>query len=132
MTPIGQKRLSIGLSVVVVVLAILAAWGWARAGLGELDAILTDSWTGMLLEGRDAVLEKTNVAEVALDLRWVGRWNRPPQPPPPGIERHHYNLMERTRVAYQRDIVIHLRHLTSDPLGDDPKLWTDKYAKPER
>lgn len=131
MTPLGQKRLAIALSVATVGLAALAAWGWARAAMAEVDAMLADGWTEMLQEGRDAALAKTNVTEVADSLRWVGRFYRPPEPPASGIERHHYNLMERTRVSYQRDIVAHLRQLTGDQLGDDPKLWIQKYANPE-
>ncbi|MEK7708017.1 MAG: hypothetical protein AAB380_08490 [Verrucomicrobiota bacterium] len=132
MTPIGQKRLVIGLSLVVVILAALAVWGWAKATMNELHATLADGWTDMLQEGRDAALESTNVTEIAGTLRWVGHFYRPPEPPASGIERHHYNLMERVRVGYQRGIVFHLRQLTGDQLGDNPKLWVEKYAKPER
>lgn len=99
--------------------------------MGEVHATLADGRTEMLQEGRDAALSKTNVTEVADSLRWVGRFYRPPEPPTSGIERHHYNLMERVRVCYQRDIVLHLRQLTGEQLGDDPKLWIQKYAKPE-
>lgn len=99
--------------------------------MAEVHTTLADGWTEMLQEGRDAALANTNVTEVADSLRWVGRFYRPPEPPASGIERHHYNLMERVRVSYQRDIVIHLRQLTGDQLGDDPKPWILKYAKPE-
>ncbi|MGC3956464.1 MAG: hypothetical protein QM813_00350 [Verrucomicrobiota bacterium] len=99
--------------------------------MNEIHATLADGWTEMLQEGRDAALVNTNITEVADTLRWLGRFYRPPQPPSSGIERHHYNLMERVRVGYQQDIVIHLRQLTGDQLGDDPKPWIEKYAKPE-
>ena len=132
MTPLGHKRLAIGLSVAAAILAVLAAWGWARAAMGEVHAVLADGRTEILQEGRDAALVSTNVTEVADTLRWVGRFYRPPDSPSTGIERNCYNLMERVRVGYQRDIVVHLRELTGDKLGDDPKLWIEKYAKPER
>jgi len=131
MSPVGQKRVVIVLSVTAAILAVLAAWGWARASLNEVHATLADGWTEMLQESRDTALTSTNVTEVADTLRWVGRFYRPSEPPASGIERHHYNLMERIRVGYQRDIVIHLRQLTGDQLGDDPKPWIEKYAKPE-
>jgi len=131
MTPLGQKRLALGLSVAAVILAILAAWGWARASMDEIHAMLADGWTEVMQEGRDAALVNTNVTEVANTLRWVGGFYRPPQPPSSGIERHDYNLMERVRVGYQRDIVLHLRQLTADQLGDNPEPWIEKYAKPE-
>lgn len=131
MTSSDKKVLVVCLSVAAVILAVLAAWGWARASMNELHATLADGWTEMLQEGRDAALQSTNVTEIAGTLRWVGRFYRPPEPPASGIERHHYNLMERIRVGYQQDIVLHLRQLTGDQLADDPKLWIDKYAKPE-
>lgn len=132
MTPLGQKRLVVGLSAAAVILAALAAWGWARATMSELHAVLVDGWSEMLQEGRDAALESTNVTEVAKTLRWMGHLHRPPETPASPIERRHYNMMERIRLGCQRDIVFHLRQLTGDQLGDDPKLWIEKYAKPER
>ncbi|MCP5521881.1 MAG: hypothetical protein H7A46_10085 [Verrucomicrobiales bacterium] len=131
LTPLGQKRLIFVLSLVTAILAVLAAWGWGRFVMAEIDAALADGWTDMLQEGRDAALAETNVTEVADTLRWVGRFYRPPEPPASGIERHHYHLMERVRASLQQDLVAHLRQLTGDQLGDDPKLWVQKYAKPE-
>jgi hypothetical protein len=115
-----------------VILAVLAAWGWARAAMSEMHATLADGWTEMLQEGRDAALASTNITEVADTLRWVGRFYRLPEPPSSGIERHRNNLMERIRAGCQGDIVNHLRQLTGDQLGDNPKPWIEKYAKPER
>ena len=132
MTPSGSKRLAIALSVVALILGILAAWGWSRAIMNELRATLADGWTQMLQEGRDGALKSTNVVEIAGTLRWVGYFYRAPVPPAAGIERHHYNLMERVRDGYQREIVAHLRDLTGEQLGEDPKSWIDRYAKPER
>lgn len=132
MTPTPNKRLLIALSLGLVVFVVLAGWGWGRATMGEIHATLADGWTQMLLEERDAALERTNVAVVASSLRWVGRFYRPPEPPPAGIERNLYNLMERVRSAAQHDIVRHLRSITGDQLSDDPKLWIEKYAKPEK
>jgi hypothetical protein len=131
MTSLGQKRLAIALTVAVVISAALAAWGWGRSVIGEVHATLADGWTEMLQEGRDAALANTNITEVADSLRWVGRFYRPPEPPASGIKRHHYNLIERVRASYQRDIVDHLRQLTGNQLADDPQLWIQKYAKPE-
>ena len=85
----------------------------------------------MLQEGRDAALANTNITEVADSLRWVGRFYRPPEPPASGIKRHHYNLIERVRASYQRDIIDHLRQLTGNQIADDPELWIQKYATPE-
>jgi len=130
MTPLGHKRLVIGLSIVAVSFASLAAWGWARALRYEIEAMLADNWTQMLQEGRDGALENTNIVEVAGTLRWIGHFYRWPEPPASGIERRHYNLMERIRVEYQHDVVVRLRQLTGAQLGDDPKLWVEKYAKP--
>ena len=93
--------------------------------------MLADGWTQMLQEGRDAALVNTNITEVAGTLRWVGRFYRPSEPPS-GPERHHYNMMERIRISYERDIMLHLRQLTGDQLPDDPKIWIEKYAKPEK
>ncbi|HWQ92394.1 MAG TPA: hypothetical protein VN673_12030 [Clostridia bacterium] len=131
MTIFGQKRFTIALSLVAVILAVLAAWGWARATMNEIHATLSDGWTDMLQEGRDSALASTNITEIATTLRWVSRFYRSPQPPAHGIERHHYNLMERVRDCYLQDIVAHLRRLTGEELGDDPTLWIEKYAKPE-
>jgi hypothetical protein len=131
MSPLSCKRLAVALSITAVILAVLAAWGWARTVMSEVHATLADGWTELLEEGRGAALKSTNVMEVADTLRWVGRFYRPPEPPRSGIERHHYNLMERVRVCYQEDIIIHLREMTGDHLGDDPEPWIEKYAKPE-
>ena len=69
MTPLGQKRLALGLSVAAVILAILAAWGWARASMDEIHAMLADGWTKVMQEGRDAALMNTNVTKIANTLR---------------------------------------------------------------
>lgn len=131
MTPRSHQRLLIGLSVAAVVFVALAAWGWARATMNEVRSMLADGHTQMLEEARDAALVSSNITEVADTLRWVGRFYRPPEPPD-GPERHIYNLMERVRAGYQRDIMEHLRRLTGDQSSDDPKAWIDKYAKPEK
>jgi hypothetical protein len=131
MTSDSHKRLLIGLSIAAVTFAIVAVWGWARATMNEVRAMLADGHTQMLEEARDAALVGTNTTEVADTLRCIGRFYRPPEPPV-GPERHIYNLMERVRASYQRDIVRHLRQLTGDQLSDDPKVWIDKYAKPEK
>lgn len=131
MPPHICKRLTIGLSIASIVLVALAAWGWARASMNEIHAMLADGHTKMLEEARDSALVSTNTIEVSDALRFIGRFYRPPEPPT-GPHRHIYNVVERVRASYQRDIVGHLRRLTGDQLSDDPKTWIEKYAKPER
>lgn len=131
MTTSASKRLIIALSIATALLAGLAAWGWARTFMHEFHATLADNWSQMLEESRDSALASTNVANIAAELRWLGRFHRSEQFPS-GIEGRHLSLIERARVAYQRDIVLHLRQLTGDQLGNDPKLWVQKYAKPEK
>lgn len=99
--------------------------------MNEIHAMLADGHTQLLEEARDSALASTNITEVADALRWIGRFYRPPEPPA-GPQRNLYNVMERVRVSYQRDLVRHLRRLTGDQSSDDPKAWIDKYAKPER
>ena len=131
MTPRSYKRLTIGLLIAAVLFVALAAWEWARATMNEVHTMLADGHTQMLEEARDAALANTNITEVADALRWIGRFYRPPEPPA-GPECHIYNVMEQVRVGYQRDIVAHLRRLTGDQSSDDPRVWIDKYAKPEK
>src|SRR5690348_16610669 len=122
MTTSGHNRIITALSILALLLGALAAWGWGRVYLREVNAFLADGRAGMLQEERDAAMTNTNVMEVADRLRWIGGLYRPPQPPS-GAERHHYNLVERVRDCYERDIMLHLRQLTGDNLPNEPKAW---------
>jgi hypothetical protein len=38
-------------------------------------------------------------------------------------------IVEQYRAIAVKDILIHLRRVTGDDLGDDPEAWIQKYAK---
>jgi hypothetical protein len=81
-----------------------------------------------------AALNDTNVAVVAIYLRqltpWAATppWADPPQSPD-SIARLAYDMMDRVRSLNQQAVIAHLRALTGEDLGDDAKLWIEKYAE---
>ena len=131
MTIVGYKRTVIGLSAALVVMSVIAAWCGYLGFRNGIEAVLTDNWAMVLDEMRESGLKHTNATEIATTLRDVDRWYHGPAPEA-STPRSLHNLMERVRAGVQRDLIRHLREVTSEDLGEDPKPWIQKHAKAEK
>ncbi len=131
MTIIGYKRSVMGFSIALALMSGIAAWCGYLGFRNGIETVLTDNWAMVLDEMRESGMAHTNAADIAGTLRDADRWYHSPLPEG-GTPRHLHNLMERVRAGVERDLIRHLREVTGEDLGADPKPWIQKYAKPEK
>ena len=117
--------------VLVLVATVIGVWGWTRAIMDEVHAVLARGRTDIMREARDGALVATNVQDVVSTLRFLGQFYAGSEASKSGIERHHAFLMNEVRAGYQRDIIRRLVVLTGTDLGRDPSAWIAHYGKTE-
>jgi hypothetical protein len=131
MSSVGYKRALISLSVALASISAIAVWcGYLGLRQG-VEAVLSDNRAMILDEMRESGIAHTNATEIAATLRSVERWYRGPTAEG-GSSQALHNLMERVRAGVERDLIRHLREVTSEDLGEDPMPWIQKYATTER
>jgi hypothetical protein len=116
----------------LVVVAGLGTWSFIDGLRNELEARRNAFWMRYLVGFHESALLHQNVTNVVARLRDVDRCYRRPQPPTLAVQRHLHNIMECVRASAERDIIDHLRTLTGEDLGNDPKPWIKNYAEPEQ
>lgn len=132
MTIADYKKTVIGLSVALAAISAIAVWCGYLGLRHGVEAVLVDNWAMALDEMRESGMAHTNATAIASTLIGVDRWYQGPDPDGGGRSRALHNLLGRIRAGVERDLIRHLRDVTGEDLGEDPKPWTQKYAKPEK
>jgi hypothetical protein len=125
MTITGYRRLTIALTVLVILFAGLTVWLiWELSWLRVRLAFATEQ-TEIFQEMRARAL-RSDVAEAASCLAYVIHYY------PSGTKQEAGSrldrIVERERAKAVQEILGHLRAKTGQDLGDDPQTWIGRFA----
>jgi hypothetical protein len=119
---------SVILVVGVAILGLAIIGGWLLWGYMWLSVQVAwaEDQTAIVEEMRERAL-KSGARTAAGCLEYAVRYY--PSGTKQTVGSRLDRMVERGRACAIKDILIHLRRVTGDDLGDDPEAWIQKYAK---
>ena len=121
-----EKRTKTPVSVVLsIILSIALLWLFYTYASLHLRVSLADGYITIFEEMRTEALASSRVSDAVGKLRYtIGYYpSGSTQIPGSKVDR----IVETARGHAIRDIVAHLRTLSSEDLGDEPEAWLERY-----
>jgi hypothetical protein len=126
MTIAQYKRLTITLTIAVIVLVALSALFFWRYSWQHVEVAFASEQTGIFEEMRTRALESDTVAAAGY-LEYAVRYY------PSGSKQRTGSrldiMVERERASAVRDIITYLRVKTGQDLGTNSEKWIERFAR---
>jgi len=124
-TTTNRVALILGLLAAVLFLGcIILVWQY---GWQHIEIMFADEQTSIFDEMRTQAEQVTSVDEIVGSLQYVVHYYPSGTKQRPGTRLD--RIVERHRAAVVRAILVHLRQVTGQDLGDDPELWIEAHQQ---
>lgn len=127
MTTETQRRLTIGLGVLSLILLALAVWLFAESAMLHFRVVMADGDTDIHAQMLEEARATKNPAKAAQCLSYLVSYYPSGSKQVAGSKLD--RVVERCRRSSALVIIAHLRVLTSQDLGDKPEAWIAKFAE---